>query len=376
MEDNGKGLLGASGKDKELQDLPFYKFIIDSLPVAVITVSSELKITSFNPAAEELTGYPLKEAIGRYCGDILQGGMCRINCPLKTVINRRNPIVRLETTIQNKRGDTVPVRMNTAALLEDDGKLIGGVEAFQDISHIKALEREKANLTSMIAHDMKSSLAIIGGLVLRVLKKKSNVDEEKQEKYLEIIRKEEGKLESLIDEFLEFSRLQTGALRLNFSTTSLDRELLELVEVYQPRALQNGIHLELELKEALPIIEADTNRLHRVFTNLLGNALKFSKEKSKVTITTHVTDQDVIIKFIDRGTGIDPRDIPYIFEPFHRGQNQKKSEGYGLGLAAVKAIVEGHGGRVFVESKLGKGSIFTVVLPKDRKAEDLQNHSI
>ena len=376
MEDNGKGLLGASGKDKELQDLPFYKFIIDSLPVAVITVSSELKITSFNPAAEELTGYPLKEAIGRYCGDILQGGMCRINCPLKTVINRRNPIVRLETTIQNKRGDTVPVRMNTAALLEDDGKLIGGVEAFQDISHIKALEREKANLTSMIAHDMKSSLAIIGGLVLRVLKKKSNVDEEKQEKYLEIIRKEEGKLESLIDEFLEFSRLQTGALRLNFSTTSLDRELLELVEVYQPRALQNGIHLELELKEALPIIEADTNRLHRVFANILGNALKFSKEKSKVTITTHVTDQDVIIKFIDRGTGIDPRDIPYIFEPFHRGQNQKKSEGYGLGLAAVKAIVEGHGGRVFVESKLGKGSIFTVVLPKDRKAEDLQNHSI
>jgi PAS domain S-box-containing protein len=372
MEDIGKGLLGTSRKEKELQYLPFYKFIIDSLPVAVITVSSELKITSFNPAAEELTGYPLKEAIGRYCGDILQGGMCRINCPLKTVINRRNPIVRLETTIQNKRGNSVPVRMNTAALLEDDGKLIGGVEAFQDISHIKALEREKANLTSMIAHDMKSSLAIIGGFVLRVLKKKSHVGEEKKEKYLEIIRKEEGKLESLIDEFLEFSRLQSGALRLNFSTTSLDRELLELVEVYQPRALQDGIHLELELKEALPIIEADTNRLHRVFTNLLGNALKFSKEKSKVTITTHVTDQDVIIKFIDQGPGIDPRDIPYIFEPFHRGQNQKKSEGYGLGLAAVKAIVEGHGGRVFVESKLGKGSIFTVVLPKERKTEEIK----
>jgi PAS domain S-box-containing protein len=372
MEDNGKGLLGASGRDKELQYLPFYKFIIDSLPVAVITVSSELKITSFNPTAEELTGYSVKEAMGHYCGDILQGGMCRVNCPLKTVINRRNPIVRLETTIQNKRGDTVPVRMNTAALLEDDGKLIGGVEAFQDISHIKALEREKANLTSMIAHDMKSSLAIIGGFVLRVLKKKSHVDEEKQEKYLEIIRKEEGKLESLIDEFLEFSHLQTGALRLNFSTTSLDRELLELVEVYQPNALQNGIHLELELKEALPIIEADTNRLHRVFANILGNALKFSKEKSKVTITTHVTDLDVIIKFIDQGPGIDPRDIPYIFEPFHRGQNQKKSEGYGLGLAAVKAIVEGHGGRVFVESKLGKGSIFTVVLPKERKTEEIK----
>ncbi len=370
MESMDKELAIAIGDNKDVQDLTLYRFIIDSLPVGILAVNSQLKITSFNPRAEAMTGYSAKEAMGRYCGKILQGGMCNINCPLKTVINRQNPIVRLDTTIQNKRGETVPVRMNTSALLDDEGRLIGGVEAFQDISHIKALEREKANLTSMIVHDMKSSLAIIGGFVLRALSKNGPIGEEKQEKYLEIVRKEGGKLESLIDDFLEFSRLQTGTLRLNFTTTSLDRELIEIVEAYQPKALQHGIKLELELKEALPIIEADANRLHRVFTNLLGNALKFSKEKAKITITTQVTDQDIIIKFIDQGPGIDPRDLPYIFEPFHRGQNRGKVEGFGLGLAAVKAIVEGHGGRVFVESELGKGSVFTVVLPKDRKPED------
>lgn len=83
-------------------------------------------------------------------------------------------------------------------------------------------------------------------------------------------------------------------------------------------------------------------------------------------------DQDIIVKFIEKGPGIDPGDIPYIFEPFHRGQNQEHAEGYGLGLAAVKDIVEGYGGRVFVDSKLGKGSVFTVVLPKESKAEEIK----
>ena len=370
METMDEDLAIAIGDNKDVQDLTLNRFIIDSLPVGILAVNSQLKITSFNPRAEAMTGYSANEAMGRYCGEILQGGMCEINCPLKTVINRQNPIVRLDTTIQNKRGETVPVRMNTSVLLDDEGRLIGGVEAFQDISYIKTLEREKANLTSMIVHDMKSSLAIIGGFVLRALSKNGPIGEEKQEKYLEIVRKEGGKLESLIDDFLEFSRLQTGILRLNFTATSLDRELMELVEAYQPKALQHGIKLELELKEALPIIEADASRLHRVFTNLLGNALKFSKEKTKITITTQVTDQDIRIKFIDQGPGIDPRDLPYIFDPFHRGQDRGKVEGFGLGLAAVKAIVEGHGGRVFVESELGKGAVFTVVLPKDRKSED------
>jgi len=107
--------------------------------------------------------------------------------------------------------------MNTAGLFENDGHLIGGVESLQDISCLKALEREKDNLISMFAHDMKSSLTIIGGFVLRLLKKLRDIDEAKQEKYLEIIKNESGKLESLIDAFLEFSRLQTGKLKLNLT---------------------------------------------------------------------------------------------------------------------------------------------------------------
>jgi len=126
-------------------------------------------------------------------------------------------------------------------------------------------------------------------------------------------------------------------------------------------------------EEELPVIEADADRLRRVFTNLLDNALKFSKGRGTVTISTHETDKDVVIKVRDQGIGISTGDLPYIFDPFHRGQVGEETEGFGVGLAAVKTIVEGHGGQVLVESELGKGSVFTVVLPKDGRPADHQD---
>ena len=345
-------------------DLAFYKFVIQSLPVAVVTVNSALKITDFNPWAEKLTGYSAKEVLGRYCGDILQGGMCHVECPLRTVIDRLDPTVDIETTIQNKLGETIPVRMSTAALLDEENSLIGGLEAFHDISQLKALEREKANLMSMFAHDMKSPLIAIQGFVLRLLAHTTEMAEEKREKYLEIIKREAGKLDHLISDFLEFSRLQTGKLNLNLSATSLDQELLELFEAYHPRASQSGIELKLVNSEDLPLIEVDARRFRRVLTNLLDNAFKFTTGEGTVTILTEQTSHDVSIKIIDEGRGIDAEDLHSVFEPFHRGRYAEDTGGIGLGLAVVKAIVEAHGGQVLLESELGKGSVFTVVLPK------------
>jgi PAS domain S-box-containing protein len=362
----GKVSYTAQKTNKDFDDITFCRFIIDSVPSAVLTVDANLKITGFNPWAEKVTGYTTKEVMGSYCGDVLQGGMCLAHCPLRTVLKGHEPLSLVESTIRKKWGETIPVRMNTAGLFDDDGHLIGGVESFQDISVLKAFEREKDNLISMFAHDMKSSLTIIGGFVLRLLNKGAHIDQEKQSQYLEIMKKESAKLEFLVNDFLEFSRLQTGRLKLDFAYTSVDRELMELVEAYQAKASKSGIILELRNQPALPIIEADANRLRRVFTNLLDNALKFSKQGGKITITTQEADEDITVKVKDQGTGIDSRDLPYIFDSFFRGMGARKNEGFGLGLAVVKAIVEGHDGRIFVESEMGKGSVFTVILPKAR----------
>lgn len=354
-----------------VHDLNFYKFIIDSLPVGVLTVDSGLRITSCNPSAEEILGYAKSEVIGRYCGEILKGQMCLSDCPLKTILESRSPVVRVETTIENSRGKRIPARMHTAGLFDNAGKLVGGLEAFVDISQLKALEREKHNFISMLAHDMKIPLISIDGFAFRLLKKVAK--DESITRYVNIIRKEAKKLESLIDDFLEFARLQTGNLRLSFSATSMDRELRQLVEIYEPRASEKGINLKLDVDEVFTIIGADTNRLHRALGNLMDNAIKYSKENDTISISSKSTDKEIMVKIKDQGIGIEPKDLQNIFVPFHRGSGVDASKGFGIGLASVKTIVEGHGGRVLVESEVSKGSVFTVILPKKRNREG-QSH--
>jgi signal transduction histidine kinase len=249
-------------------------------------------------------------------------------------------------------------------LLDHKGHLLGGVEAFQDISYLKVLEREKEGFISMIAHDMKSYLAIIGGFTLRLFQKWTRLDWEKAKKYLAIIKDETDKLDALVEDFLEFSRLQTGRLKLNLGPTSVDRLLMELHQIYEPKAADLGLSLHLENRDDLPLIEGDSRQLRRVFGNLLDNALKFSDKPGSITISSrHATENSLVITVKDEGRGMPPEELPLIFDAFHRGKVGEKVKGFGLGLASVKVIVEAHGGKVLVESEVGKGSAFTVVLP-------------
>ncbi len=305
---------------------------------------------------DEIIGRSVTEFVDEAQRQTLEGWMCG---------KRSLETAMYEVVWTGRSGNIISTLVSTVPLLDTEGKPTGGsFSVITDISQLKTHMREKANLVSMFAHDMRSSLTGIHGLGLRLLTKSSSMDEQKKEEYLRIINKEASKLESLVDDFLEFSRLETGRLKLSFRAVSLDRELLELFEFYQPRALQKGLRLEIQIGETLPIIEADVNRLRRVFTNLLDNALKFSKEEGVVRIVVEETATDLVVKIVDEGIGIDPEDIPFIFDIFHRTRGSEKREGYGIGLATVKAIVEGHGGRVRVDSELGRGSTFSVYLPK------------
>jgi two-component system phosphate regulon sensor histidine kinase PhoR len=343
-----------------------YKSIIDSVPMAVVTVDSKFRITQFNRWAEKVTGHSSKYAVGRQCREILQSALCASCCPLRAVLDQRSSTISDKTTILNREGTTVPVRFSAAALFDPEGKLLGGVEAFMDISKLVAMERERANLISMLAHDMRSSLTGIHGLGLRLLRKFDDADSEMARKHIELITREAAKLESLIDEFIEYSRIETGMLKLNFAATSLDKELEEIYEVYRIKAAQCGVGLELQVDDILPVIEADANRLRRVFTNLLDNAIKFSKEHGRIAIAAREKGQEVLITVTDDGIGIRPEDLPHIFDVFRRGRETGGRQGHGLGLATVKAIVEGHGGRILVSSQLNVGSTFALFLPKAR----------
>jgi PAS domain S-box-containing protein len=345
------------------EDLVFFKFVIDSVPIAIVTMDSNLMITEFNDWAEKVTGYSAGEVLGRHCSDILRSEMCNGDCPLKTILDRAKPNVSGRTIIHNREGKAVPVRFNAAALRGVGGKLIGAVEAFMDISDLVAMERERGNFTSMLAHDMRSSLTAIHLLGSRLLRKIDVLDNQAKVEYLGIITREAANLGSLIDDFLDLSLIETGRLKLDIKETFLEKQLEELLETYRVKAAQHGITLELRVENILPAIEADIGRLHRVFANLLDNAIKFSGEKGTITIIAREQDGEVMVAVTDEGMGIDPEDLPHIFDVFHRGRASGGTEGHGLGLATVKAIVEGHGGRVVVDSQPKAGATFTVFLP-------------
>lgn len=267
-----------------------------------------------------------------------------------------------ETQNRTLAGEPICVRLHWTTAPPGDtgyGKVLVSVV---DITQMRALERERANLISMFAHDIKSALVVIESFVQRMRKKLDSLERYRQENYLDIIQKEAEKLEFMVSDFMEFSMLRTGALRYQFSSVSLESLLRDVLESYQPRAGQCGVTIRLERSSALPDIEADGERLRRVFTNIIDNALKFSPDNGTVSIELESRGDAVRIAIRDQGEGIPPSDLKKIFDPFHcsgpHGQH-----GHGLGLATVKAIVDGHSGAVHAESHPGAGTTFFVTLP-------------
>ena len=343
--------------------------LVQSLPVGMISVDPEFRITEINAQGEKILGYSQEEVLGRSCGVVLRSEVCQNQCPIRRALSQQQPTSPIDTTFTSKDQTRKAVRLQAAGLYDAEGKLIGGVEVFQDVSQLKALERERANLVSMFAHDMKNPLVGIQGFALRLLKRGAAETPAKQRRYLEVIRKQAAQLESIINDFLDFARLETGRLKLNFSAVDLDKEFTELLEAFQPRFERAGLTLTLQSPGKPPVIEADPVHLRRAFGNLLDNALKYSPAGGVVAIEVEDNGDTVTLRFCDQGAGIPPQDLPYIFDMFYRSPSQGKKAGHGLGLAGVEAIVKGHGGRVMVASEVGRGSVFSLVLPKQQETE-------
>lgn len=335
--------------------------ILDSIPVAMVTMDAGFRITSFNNHAEHLTGFTASEAIGRPCHEILHSSKCDSQCPLQTIQEHRTPSTGLEAEFINRFHEHIPVRIGTAAIENEAGDFIGYLEVIEDISREKTLEREKNNFQFMIAHDMKSPLVAIKGLIKRIREHHDEMSAEKRDEYFRIISEAGEQLEAQVMEFLEFSRQATHQIKIHLEDTDLPALIDKLITRHQEQAAEKT--LTISSKHAIAgLIKVDSKQMQRVFENLLDNSIKFAHQPGEIIITTRETDNEVLIQIKDNGPGIAAKELPYIFDAFH--QSKSSNKGHGLGLAAVKAIVQQHGGRVAVKSNTGIGSEFTVRLPK------------
>ena len=230
-------------------------------------------------------------------------------------------------------------------------------------------EENRKELISNISHDLKTPITSIIGYVEGIKDGVANTPE-KMDKYLTTIHTKAKHMDTLIDELFLFSKLDLNRVPFQFETIELNVFMQELLEEMQMDLSEEGIEVHLQLHSSPLYVTADCEKINRVISNLIHNSVKYmDKEEKKITVTVLSDNDTVIVKVMDNGSGIEADTLPYIFERFYRAEQSRNSNtgGSGLGLAIAKQIIEEHGGNIWVESELGKGTSIFFSLEKVEK---------
>jgi len=242
--------------------------------------------------------------------------------------------------------------------------LMGALLMARDISRESESTRLKTEFVHNISHELKTPLALIR-LYGETLQIKKNLTEDQRKECYEIITKESERLSHLINNVLDFSRIEMGRKEFDFKKGDLARVVRDTLESYRYHLEKKGFSIQNEIASDLPEMSFDGEAIASVVINLVSNAMKFSPDRKEVTVRLFKEGDDAVLQVVDKGIGISPEERSKIFERFYRSKNKTVSEarGSGLGLTLVKHIAEAHGGRINVESEPGNGSTFSVVLP-------------
>jgi signal transduction histidine kinase/tetratricopeptide (TPR) repeat protein len=242
--------------------------------------------------------------------------------------------------------------------------LLGAVLIVRDISRESETTRVKTEFVHNISHELKTPLTLIR-LYGETLQRKENLTNEEKKDCYEIITKESERLSHLINNVLDFSRIEMGRKEFDLKKGNLADVIGDTLESYRYHLEKKGFVIHKDIATDLPEMNFDGEAIASVLINLLSNAMKFSQKEKEVTVKLFRDNGNAVIQVTDKGIGISPKDLPKIFERFYQSENKVVSEtrGSGLGLTLVKHITEAHGGKIEVESEVGKGSRFTVRIP-------------
>jgi signal transduction histidine kinase len=227
--------------------------------------------------------------------------------------------------------------------------------------------RRRSEFVSRVSHELRTpltSIRMFGELLLmgRI------ADHEEQRRCWQVICRESARLSRLIDNVLNFAKIERGVKHYEFEHEDMGALVSGVVEAFTYDDQEKGFHIRTEIQEHLPEIRADSDAISQVLFNLISNAIKYSDKETTVDVRVFHRDGQVVTEVIDRGIGIEKRELRRIFEDFYRVEETKNSErgGTGLGLTLARHIARAHGGDILVESQKGKGSTFALVLPVTR----------
>ena len=334
--------------DESQRERAKFETVITDIQDGVILLDGENRILLINPAAKKVFGLGLSDLV---------------NMPVKEAIANTDFDGLLESITEN------PLKFHEIAF--EDGRVfntqytpipaIGSVITLEDITHLKMLDRLKSDFIHTISHDLRSPLTAIMGYV-ELLDRVGPLNDQQKE-FVRHVQNSAQNITTLVNDLLDLGRIEAG-----FDTRK-DEVLLETILRYTLDNLGRQIEdkrqdLQINIAQNLPVLRGNPIRLRQMMDNLLVNAIKYTPLDGKITVSLRNESDQIIFEVADTGIGIPATDQLHIFEKFYRADNApKNTPGTGLGLAIVKSIVENHAGRIWVESVVGKGTKFVVVLP-------------
>lgn len=340
----------------------------------ILSVDATLRILDFNPAMERLTGWREHEVVGRFYFEVLrpkdrQGHDLGLHDSpiLQAFAGQR--VTNREMLIVARDGQQFTVAVTAARILSAHGEPTIGILTVRDITREREQEEQRSTFVSVVSHELQTPIAIIKGYASTLARLDAVLNPEALRIRLKAIEEEADRLNKLVGNLLYASRIQAGGLQMEITPLDLAPLIERVAERLRVRAPEAAITLDLPAH--LPTVMADRERIAEVLQNVLENALKYSPGLAQIAVTCRAMGDEVIVSISDRGMGIPLREQAEIFERFQRAGQAKQSaiKGAGLGLYICRAILEAHGGRIWVESVLHSGSTFAFSLPREEKAQ-------
>lgn len=347
--------------------------IVNHSEDAIVSKTLHGVITSWNKAAAKMFGYTEAEAIGRHISLIIPPERISEEDYIIGEIRKGNSVSHFETIRVTKNGAFVPISLTVSPIVNEEKVIIGASKIARDISEkmaahkeleqlyqqVKVLNDKKDEFIAMTTHELKTPVTSLRGF-LQLLQVHAAFDN-KSRLFVERSIKQVDKLGMLINDLVEFSKLQAGKLGIHFETFDMKTLVEDCLELYATNSLHR---FKISCSGSLNI-RADRLRIEQVVDNLVSNAVKYSPQGGVIEIMMEGTKDTVEISVRDQGIGIDSTLMDKLFSQFFRAVEPGYSiPGLGMGLYITREIVERHGGTIKVESVLGKGSVFSFTLPR------------
>ncbi len=367
-------------KDKT-RDIRRKEFYIDNMHDGLCVLDKDDRIVDINPAFTQMLGYTKEEVEGRYVFDLFDEENKKILAE-EFAKRGKGESSTYEINIITKDHTNVPIITSGAPIIEE-GVLVGKIGVYTDISFLKALQAElefknielekankaKSDFLASMSHELRTPLNAIMGFSEVLLERNFGELNQKQEEYIRDVLEAGEHLLLLINDILDLARVESGQMMFEPSEFYVRDVVEQSITMVKERALRHYVNLSQEISADVTTLYADERKIKQVIYNLLTNAIKFTPDNGSVSLIVSKADRDVVFSIEDTGIGIPEEAMSRLFYPFSQIRLLHPSihEGTGLGLSIAKAIIELHGGKIWVESRVGKGSRFTFSIPSNIK---------